>query len=451
MNEFWKKCCDRIRLDQRVGVEKFGTWIEPLIAESWDPDKGELTLAAPKTKKELVRRDYGEIIALHAMVENNLQPVSIKWTVQETKRPEAGARPAAPAAPLISPQMSDEIARSRGLLPELSFENFVPGMSNHVALGAAEYVANNPGTRAYNPLYIYGGVGLGKTHLMHAIGLQVLRQNPRANVKCLSASAYISDFVKASKNKDDKYFQSFNSLDLLLLDDVQMMGKSEGSQNAFFGMFEYLVQHGKQIILTSDTYPRQLKGIDARLTSRFAGGMSVPIDPPELETRQAILMKKAEQRGKKLPEEVALFIARHMKSNVRELEGALQQVIAHAQFSGIEISIDQTKTALHDLLHSSNEQITVQDIQKKVADYYKIRVADMHSKRRPKQIAVPRQIAMYLSKKLTQKSFPEIGDLFGGKDHTTVIYACQKIESERLKNQELNHELHVLEQSLQNF
>lgn len=453
MTNFWKDCCDRLRLDARIGGAKFATWIEPIQVESWAPADGKLVLAAPSSqKKEAIRNAYGDLIAFHAQMVNGGHPVNIVWTIQKTVKPgSAPAKTTAQHSQPVAPSVFEQLAKASGLLPELCFENFVGGVSNNVALSAAEYVANHPGTRIYNPLYIYGGVGLGKTHLMHAVGLAVLKQNQRARVLCMSASTYISEFVKSAKNKDQSWYQGLNALDVLLIDDVQMLGKVEGSQAAFLSTFESLVSQGKQLILTSDTYARQLKGVDDRLKSRFSGGMSVSIDPPELETRQAILMKKAEQRGKELPEDVAYFIAKHMKSNVRELEGALQQVIAHAQFNGIEISVEQAKTALHDLLHGSNEQITVQDIQKKVADYYKIRVSDMHSKRRPKQIAVPRQIAMYLSKKLTQKSFPEIGDLFGGKDHTTVIYACQKIESERRINEELNHELHVLEQSLQNF
>ena len=345
--------------------------------------------------------------------------------------------------------VSQTTLQEAGLNPKYTFDTFVVGANNSLAHAASLAVAESPG-EIYNPLFIYGGVGLGKTHLMHAIGLAVLKRNPKAKILCLSATTYIAEFLKGIARKDQSFYQRFKSLDLLLLDDVQMLGSKEGTQSAFFSTFEALVPHGKQIVLTSDTYAKQLKDVDERLKSRFAGGMSVPIDPPELETREAILMKKAEQSGTNLPEDVAFFIANHLKSNVRELEGALQQVIAHARFNGIDISIDQARTALHDLIHSQNE-ITVQDIQKKVADYYKIRVADMHSKRRPRVIAYPRQIAMYLSKKLTQKSYPEIGELFGGKDHTTVLHACKKIESDRRINEELNHELHVLEQNLQNF
>ena len=396
MKDFWQNCCDLLRLDARISSDKFDTWIAPLQMESWDPKSGELVLsAASAQKRDVTRSTYSDIITFHATRANNDSPITVKWIVREPK-----VEAPAPSSSVVQQDSTsfNQLAESCGLLSSLSFENFVQGMSNKVALGAATYVANNPGTKAFNPLYIYGGVGLG----------------------------------------------------LLLLDDVQMLGSKEGTQSAFFSTFEALVPHGKQIVLTSDTYAKQLKDVDERLKSRFAGGMSVPIDPPELETREAILMKKAEQSGTNLPEDVAFFIANHLKSNVRELEGALQQVIAHARFNGIDISIDQARTALHDLIHSQNE-ITVQDIQKKVADYYKIRVADMHSKRRPRVIAYPRQIAMYLSKKLTQKSYPEIGELFGGKDHTTVLHACKKIESDRRINEELNHELHVLEQNLQNF
>lgn len=448
MKDFWQNCCDLLRLDARISSDKFDTWIAPLQMESWDPKSGELVLsAASAQKRDVTRSTYSDIITFHATRANNDSPVTVKWIVREPK-----VEAPAPSSSVVQQDSTsfNQLAESCGLLSSLSFENFVQGMSNKVALGAATYVANNPGTKAFNPLYIYGGVGLGKTHLMHAIGLAVLKRNPKAKILCLSATTYIAEFLKGIARKDQSFYQRFKSLDLLLLDDVQMLGSKEGTQSAFFSTFEALVPHGKQIVLTSDTYAKQLKDVDERLKSRFAGGMSVPIDPPELETREAILMKKAEQSGTNLPEDVAFFIANHLKSNVRELEGALQQVIAHARFNGIDISIDQARTALHDLIHSQNE-ITVQDIQKKVADYYKIRVADMHSKRRPRVIAYPRQIAMYLSKKLTQKSYPEIGELFGGKDHTTVLHACKKIESDRRINEELNHELHVLEQNLQNF
>ena len=449
MKDFWEKCCDLLRIDSRISSDIFDTWIAPLQVESWDPKTSELVLSAASTqKKEATRMAYSDPIAFAAQRVNEFKPVTIRWVVKEPVVAPAAAPQASKAREDSS--SFDQLAKSCGLLSSLSFENFVQGMSNKVALGAAMYVANNPGTKAYNPLYIYGGVGLGKTHLMHAIGLEVLKKNPKARILCLSATSYIAEFMKGIARRDQSFYQRFGSLDVLLLDDVQMLGNKEGTQAAFFATFEALVPHGKQSVLTSDTYAKQLKDVDERLKSRFAGGMSVPIDPPELETREAILMKKAEQSGVQLPEDVAYFIANHLKSNVRELEGALQQVIAHARFSGIDISIEQARTALHDLIHSQNE-ITVQDIQKKVADYYKIRVSDMHSKRRPKQIALPRQIAMYLSKKLTQKSYPEIGELFGGRDHTTVLHACRKIESDRRINEELNHELHVLEQNLQNF
>ena len=269
----------------------------------------------------MTRSTYSDIITFHATRANNDSPVTVKWIVREPK-----VEAPAPSSSVVEQDSTsfNQLAESCGLLSSLSFENFVQGMSNKVALGAATYVANNPGTKAFNPLYIYGGVGLGKTHLMHAIGLAVLKRNPKAKILCLSATTYIAEFLKGIARKDQSFYQRFKSLDLLLLDDVQMLGSKEGTQSAFFSTFEALVPHGKQIVLTSDTYAKQLKDVDERLKSRFAGGMSVPIDPPELETREAILMKKAEQSGTNLPEDVAFFIANPLKSNVRELEGAVK-------------------------------------------------------------------------------------------------------------------------------
>ncbi len=451
MNTFWEKCLESLEMDPRLFGGIFDTWIATLSVEAWNPETGELVLAAASTrKKDSTREQFGSIIAFHASQVNGGQDVRITWRVK-TAAPKPAQKPAEPSSdPAMTKEMFENLAKSKGLVSSLSFDKFVQGMSNKVAVGAAMYVANNPGTKTYNPLYIYGGVGLGKTHLMHAIGLEMLWKNPQAKILCIPASTYVSTFIAASAKKDQRFLERFADLDLLMIDDVQMLGSKSETQKAFFSTFEALVPFGKQIVLTSDTYAKQLKEVDARLKSRFAGGMSVPIDPPELETREAILMKKAAQNGVTLPENVAYFIANHLKTNVRELEGALQRVIAHAKFKGLDISIEQTREALQDQINIHTE-ITVQDIQKKVADFYKIRVADMHSKRRPKQVAVPRQIAMYLCKKLTQKSYPEIGELFGGRDHTTVLHACRKIEGDRRSNDELNHELHVLEQTLQSL
>ena len=309
-------------------------------------------------------------------------------------------------------------------------------------------MAENPGT-SYNPLFLYGGVGLGKTHLIHAIGNAMVAAGT-ARARAPHADQYVSDVVKAYQRKAfDDFKRYYHSLDLLLIDDIQFFSGKNRTQEEFFYAFEAMVAQRKQIIITSDTYPKELSGIDSRLISRFDSGLTVAIEPPELEMRVAILLRKAESEGVPMPEEVAFFIAKHLRSNVRELEGALRKVLAYARFHGRDVlTVDVCKEALKDLLSVSNGQITVENIQKTVADFYKIKVADMYSKRRPANIALPRQVAMYLAKELTQKSLPEIGDLFGGRDHTTVLHAVRKISDARAKQAELNHTLHVLEQTL---
>jgi chromosomal replication initiator protein len=338
--------------------------------------------------------------------------------------------------------------RSR-LNVELTFDNFVTGKANQLARAAALQVAENPGT-SYNPLFLYGGVGLGKTHLIHAIGNALAGLGKGARVRYVHADQYVSDVVKAYQRKAfDDFKRYYHSLDLLLIDDIQFFSGKNRTQEEFFYAFEAMVAQRKQIIITSDTYPKELSGIDTRLISRFDSGLTVAIEPPELEMRVAILLRKAEQEGVTLPEDVAFFIAKHLRSNVRELEGALKKVVAYARFHGREVAnVDICKDALKDLLSASSGQVTVENIQKTVADYYKMKVADMYSKRRPANIAMPRQVAMYLAKELTQKSLPEIGDLFGGRDHTTVLHAVRKITDLRAKQADFNHTLHVLEQTL---
>jgi len=332
---------------------------------------------------------------------------------------------------------------------QLTFANFVTGKANQLARAAAQQVAQNPGT-SYNPLFLYGGVGLGKTHLIHAIGNAVIDNKSNARVRYVHADQYVSDVVKAYQKKAfDDFKRYYHSLDLLLIDDIQFISEKKRTQEEFFYAFEAMVAQSKQIIITSDTYPKELAGIDDRLISRFDSGLTVAIEPPELEMRVAILLKKAQAEGFVMPEDVAFFIAKHLRSNVRELEGALHKVLAYVRFHGRDdLTVDICRDALKDLLSVSNGQITVENIQKTVADYYKIKVADMYSKRRPANIAVPRQIAMYLAKELTHKSLPDIGDLFGGRDHTTVLHAVRKISDLRSKQAELNHTLHVLEQTL---
>ncbi len=329
-----------------------------------------------------------------------------------------------------------------------TFETFVPGKANQLARAAALQVADNPG-RGYNPLFLYGGVGLGKSHLIHAVGNSLLARNRNARVRYIHAEAYVSDVVKAYQRKSfDEFKRYYHSLDLLLIDDIQFFAGKQRTQEEFFYAFEALIAAQKQIIITSDTYPTELGEINPRLVTRFASGLTVAIEPPELEMRVAILMKKAEQERFALGEEEAFFIAKQLRSNVRELEGALKKIIAYCDFHNTTANLETVKEALRDLLSIQKTLISVENIQKSVADFYNIKVADMYSKRRPANIAMPRQIAMYLAKELTQKSFPEIGDLFGGRDHTTVLHAVKKISEQRNRNAELNHQLHILEQQL---
>jgi chromosomal replication initiator protein len=357
-------------------------------------------------------------------------------------------RPPQGAAPASSSDATDSMYERSKLNPVLTFDNFVTGKANQLARAAAIQVADNPGV-SYNPLFLYGGVGLGKTHLIHAIGNQLLMDKAGARIRYIHAEQYVSDVVKAYQRKAfDDFKRYYHSLDLLLIDDIQFFSGKSRTQEEFFYAFEALVANKAQVIITSDTYPKEISGIDDRLISRFDSGLTVAIEPPELEMRVAILMRKAQSEGVSLSEDVAFFVAKHLRSNVRELEGALRKILAYSKFHGREISIELTKEALKDLLTVQNRQISVENIQKTVADFYSIKVADMYSKKRPANIARPRQIAMYLAKELTQKSLPEIGELFGGRDHTTVLHAVRKIADERGKDAQLNHELHVLEQTL---
>ena len=348
----------------------------------------------------------------------------------------AGGRPLATVTP------------THRLNTALTFDSLVAGRANQMARTAALHVAGAPGAM-YNPLFIYGGVGLGKTHLVHAVGNALLKDHPQARVLYLHAEQFISDVVKNYQRKTfDELKAKYHNLDLLLIDDVQFFAGKERTQEEFFNAFEALLAKRAHIIMTSDTYPKGLVDIDERLTSRFDAGLTVAIEPPELEMRVAILIRKALGEGTEIPEDVAFFIAKNVRANVRELEGALRKVLAYSRFSHKEITITLAREALKDLLSIQNRQISVENIQKTVADFYKIKVADMYSKKRPASIARPRQIAMYLAKDMTKKSLPEIGELFGGRDHTTVLHAVRKIGAERGHNTELNQQLHVLEQTL---
>ncbi|GAO25719.1 chromosomal replication initiator protein DnaA [Alicycliphilus sp. B1] len=349
-------------------------------------------------------------------------------------------------APL--PRSRPPALSARGLNLALTFDTLVEGTANRMARSAAMHVAGSPG-HLYNPLFIYGGVGLGKTHLVHAVGNKLLADRPDAKVLYIHAEQFVSDVVKSYQRRTfDDFKERYHSLDLLLIDDVQFFANKDRTQEEFFNAFEALLAKKSHIVMTSDTYPKGLANIHERLVSRFDSGLTVAIEPPELEMRVAILINKARAEHAEMPEEVAFFVAKNVRSNVRELEGALRKILAYSRFNQKEVSIQLAREALRDLLSIQNRQISVENIQKTVADYYKIKVADMYSKKRPASIARPRQIAMYLAKELTQKSLPEIGELFGGRDHTTVLHAVRKIGAERQQLTELNQQLHVLEQTL---
>ncbi|WP_434738308.1 chromosomal replication initiator protein DnaA [Sphaerotilus sp.] len=370
-------------------------------------------------------------------------------TAATASSPTAAAALGAPALilPKVPPPAAPASTRGR-INPALTFDTLVPGRANQMARTAALHVVGSPGGM-YNPLFLYGGVGLGKTHLIHAVGNALLKEHKDARVLYLHAEQFISDVVRNYQRKTfDELKAKYHSLDLLLIDDVQFFAGKDRTQEEFFNAFEALLTKRAHIIMTSDTYPKGLVDIDERLTSRFDAGLTVAIEPPELEMRVAILMKKSIGEGSVMPEDVAFFIAKNVRANVRELEGALRKVLAYSRFSHKDINIALAREALKDLLSIQNRQISVENIQKTAADFYKIKVGDMYSKKRPASIARPRQIAMYLAKEMTQKSLPEIGELFGGRDHTTVLYAVRKIAAERQKNTELNQQLHVLEQTL---
>jgi chromosomal replication initiator protein len=442
MLHFWQDC-SRL-LERELTPQQYSAWIKPLKAIDYDAATGRLKIGAPnRLKLDAIRSQFSTRI--QAAAASVLQrPVSV---VFELDAPSAAAAAETASRVDAAPQTTDQIERAR-LNPLLTFDNFVTGKANQLARAAAMQVAENPGG-SYNPLFLYGGVGLGKTHLIHAVGNGLLARKPDAKVRYIHAEQYVSDVVRAYQRKAfDDFKRYYHSLDLLLIDDIQFFAGKSRTQEEFFYAFEALVAGRKQIIITSDIYPKELKDIEDRLVSRFASGLTVAIEPPELEMRVAILLKKAELERTELQEDVAFFIAKNLRSNVRELEGALRKVLAFASFHARPITVDLAREALKDLLSASAGQVTVELIQKTVADYYKIKVADMYSKRRPTAIAMPRQVAMYLAKEMTQKSLPEIGELFGGRDHTTVLHAVRKMASSRAKDVELNHALHVLEQTL---
>ncbi len=451
MENFWQTCSAQLELE--LTPQQFSAWIKPLVA--LDYEDGKLRIAAPnRFKLDWVKTQFAtritELAAQYWEAPIEVQFVLDPHNALRATR-SAPVRPAhrdrrlnaprpAPGADTRAEQRQRPEPHTRTLNiansprreqsrinTELTFDSFVTGKANQLARAAAIQVANNPGV-SYNPLFFYGGVGLGKTHLIHAIGNQVMADQPNARIRYIHAEQYVRDVVTAYQRKGfDDFKHYYHSLDMLLIDDIQFFGGKSRTQEEFFYAFEALIAAKKQIIITSDTYPKEITGMDDRLISRFDSGLTVAIEPPELEMRVAILLKKAQSEGVTLSDDVAFFVAKHLRSNVRELEGALRKILAYSRFHGKDITIDVVKEALKDLLSVQNRQISVENIQKTVADFFNIKVADMYSKRRPANIARPRQIAMYLAKELTQKSLPEIGELFGGRDHTTVLHAVRKI------------------------
>ncbi|MBK9234830.1 MAG: chromosomal replication initiator protein DnaA [Rhodoferax sp.] len=447
----WQSCVDQ--LAQELPEQQFNTWIKPLVAEVSDDLSKVTILVANRFKLDWIRAQYSHRITSLLEVMSG-QPVQLELALalrdipsrQEfSKVAMEGTLAEEPIE--VGEDKSPGVPKNR-LNTALTFESLVEGSANRMARAAAMHVAGMPG-HLYNPLFIYGGVGLGKTHLMHAVGNKLLLDRPGAKVLYIHAEQFVSDVVKAYQRKTFEEFKDkYHSLDLLLIDDVQFFANKERTQEEFFNAFEALLAKKSHIVMTSDTYPKGLSDIHERLVSRFDSGLTVAIEPPELEMRVAILINKAQVEGADMPEEVAFFVAKNVRSNVRELEGALRKILAYSRFNQKDISIQLAREALRDLLSIQNRQISVENIQKTVADYYKIKIADMYSKKRPASIARPRQIAMYLAKELTQKSLPEIGELFGGRDHTTVLHAVRKIGGERQQMTELNQQLHVLEQTL---
>lgn len=445
MDGFWQHCLDQFRKD--LTIQQYNTWIKPLKASQ--ADDSVLLLAPNRFVLQWVKEKF--LVQIEALAESQFGKVTaVNLVLDEVKQ----AEPTLTQAPVAeSPYERSQTITSKpknlsGLNPLFTFASFVPGKANQLARAAALQVAENPGT-AYNPLFVYGGVGLGKTHLIQAIGNLVFEQNRSAKISYIHAERYVSDVVRAYQHKSFNDFKRYyHSLDLLLIDDIQFFAGKNRTQEEFFYAFNALTEGHKQVIITCDTYPREMQGIEDRLVSRFGWGLTVAVEPPELEMRVAILIKKASIDKISLDENVAFFIAKQIQSNVRELEGALKRVLAFSRFTGRSINLDLAKEALKDLLAVQMRQISIENIQKTVADYYKIKVAEMYSKKRTRAVARPRQLAMALAKELTQLSLPVIGDSFGGRDHTTVIHACRKIEELRSLDANIARDFNFLVQTL---
>src|SRR6202165_5403914 len=440
MNSFWRYCLSHF--EKELPAQQFVTWIKPL---KFYAEGDTLTLVAPNRFVLQWIRDKFYVRIQELAADQLKRSVEIRLLLAEKETGPVVNIPAAAEVP--QPRASRDISR---LNPAFTFVTFVTGKANELARAAATQVAEKPGA-AYNPLFIYGGVGLGKTHLIHAIGNHLLGHAPESKIRYIHAEQYVSDVVRAYQHKAfDDFKRYYHSLDLLLIDDIQFFSGKSRTQEEFFYAFNALIESHKQVVITGDTYPKEISGMENGVISRFGWGLTVALEPPELEMRVAILLSKAAQTGMKLDEQVAFFIAKHIRSNVRELEGALKRVTAYSSFHGQEISLTVAKDALRDLLAVQNRQISVENIQKTVADYYKIRVSDMHSKKRSRAIARPRQVAMALARELTQLSLPEIGSNFGGRDHTTVLHACRQIAKLRESLPEMSHDVNFLLQVLRN-
>jgi len=483
----WKNCVEH--LQDELPAQQFNTWIRPLQVD--EHCRGVLRIYAPnRFVKDWVRDKYehrirelvshlsagefGEVVL--EIGERKAQSPAVRSSSLDRRQSvyagsrssaavelsftplgeDLGSLPGREEAELVKvtpivhsrPQVDGAIKHQSSLIESYTFDTFVEGKSNQLARAAAMQVAENPGG-AYNPLFLYGGVGLGKTHLMHAVGNAMLKSNPNAKIVYLHSERFVADMVKALQlNAINDFKRFYRSVDALLIDDIQFFANKERSQEEFFHTFNALLEGGQQMILTSDRYPKEIDGVEERLKSRFGWGLTVAVEPPELETRVAILMKKAEQTNMDLPPDVAFFIAQRIRSNVRELEGALKRVIAHAHFRACPISIELVKESLKDLLALQDRQVSVDNIQRTVAEYYKIKMSDMLSKRRSRSVARPRQVAMALAKELTNHSLPEIGEGFGGRDHTTVLHACRKIKELRESSSDIREDYKNLLRSL---
>jgi len=464
MNNFWVACLGRFQ--EELSAQQFNTWIKPLhykvgeqsltlfapnrFVQQWVKDKF-LSRVVDFAKENLSHPISVDVVLMDGLGDDNIKSIESLVGGEVKKTPAKAATTtisklvdkSAPKEPVAK---KHKISEHSGLNPAFNFNNLVTGKANQLARAAAVQIAENPGN-TYNPLFIYGGVGLGKTHLLQAIGNHLKELRPEAKIKYLHAERYVSDVVKAYEHKAfDEFKRLYHSLDMLLIDDIQFFAKKTRTQEEFFYAFNTLIESKKQIIITCDTYPKEIADMEERLRTRFSWGLTVAVEPPELEMRVAILLKKAEEANIALTEEVAFFVAKQIRSSVRELEGALNRIVAMSKFTGHQIDVHLAKEALKDLIAVRGRQITIEYIQKTVADYYKIKVAEMYSKKRTRNFARPRQIAMALTRELTNHSFPEIGEAFGSRHHTTVMHACDEMEQLRQNDQTIARDIAFLVQ-----